>query len=173
ELARHGDRLLDGAHADYETEGILPVERGGNRGHPPRRELWPRIDQALAQAVEIAGKAADAVRIDAAQVGADAAARGEGSVLGRHVVCREQRLHECVGSIRRDIDALGYLGRMHGRFPELRLISGRLTSTIARPWYASPRIPHEILDRLPVNPRSGLAGGMAGAARSRRLLSPG
>ncbi len=41
ELARHRDRLLDRAHADHEAEGVLPVERGGDRRHALGRELRP------------------------------------------------------------------------------------------------------------------------------------
>ena len=72
------------------------------------------IDQARAHAIEIARQPAEAMGIDAAQVGADQAAGDGGGVLGRHVVRREQRARECVGGFRRGIDALSEFGRSMG-----------------------------------------------------------
>jgi len=70
ELARHRHRLLDRDHADDEAERVLAIERGGDRRHPPGDKVRARIDQPAPQAIEIAGQAADAMGIDAAQVGA-------------------------------------------------------------------------------------------------------
>jgi hypothetical protein len=65
-FARDRNRLLHGARADDEAEPVLAVERGGDRRDPPRFERRARIDQAAAQAVEIARQAAQPVGVDAA-----------------------------------------------------------------------------------------------------------
>jgi len=107
ELARHRHRLLDGAHADHEAKGVLTVERSRNRRYALRRERRPRIDQASPQPVEVAGKAADAVSVDAAQVGADEARGDRGGIVLRQTVRQEKLSDECVRRLGCDIDALG------------------------------------------------------------------
>ena len=107
ELARHRHRLVDGAHADHEAEGILAVERGGDRRHPLGLEARLGVDQPAPDAVEIDGEAGDAVGVDAAQVGADQAMGDDGGVLLRQPVREHELPGEGLGRLGRDIDALG------------------------------------------------------------------
>ena len=86
-----------GARADHEAEAVLAVEGGGDRRHALGLEIGLGIDQARAHALEIDRQPAEAVGVDAAQVGADEAAGDGGGILGRHAMGLEQRAGEGVG----------------------------------------------------------------------------
>ena len=70
---RHVDGFLDRAHADDEAEPIVTVERGCDRRDAVRLQRRVDVDQFLADAVEVDRNAAEAVCVDAAQVGMDEA----------------------------------------------------------------------------------------------------
>ena len=98
-----------------EAERVLAVERGRDRGHAPWRKARLGVDQPAPHPVEITGQAADAMGVDAAQVGADQARGHSGGVLRRQAVCEEKRAHEHIGVLGLHIDTLGGgLRRMHG-----------------------------------------------------------
>ncbi len=79
------------------SEAATGVTRFGTR-------LGRRIDQARAHALQIDRQPAEAVGVDAAQVGADETAGNGGGVLRRHAMRLEQRAGEGVGRHRAGID---------------------------------------------------------------------
>jgi hypothetical protein len=106
-FARDRDRLLHGARADDEAEPVLSVERRGDRRDPLRFERGARIDQAAAQAVDIARQAAQPMGVDAAQVRAHEALGDGRRVGGRDAMGDEQRPRE---SLRRGGFGVGVVG---------------------------------------------------------------
>jgi len=114
ELARHRHRLVDRAHADHEAEGVLAVERGGDRRYPLRLEVGAGVDQPAPDAVEIAGQAGDAVGVDAAQVGAHQTMGDDRGVRLGQAVRQHELAREGLRRLRRHIDALaGFTRGVH------------------------------------------------------------
>ena len=90
-----------------EAEAVLAVEGGRDRRHALGCEIGLGIDQARAHALKIDRQAAEAVGVDAAQIGADETAGDDGGILRRHAMGLQQRARESIGGDRAGVDQAG------------------------------------------------------------------
>ena len=93
---RLGDGQLHGHHARRMPQALLPVHQSGGEIVACHRGLRGRVDEAQMRPLDVLGEHADAVGVDAAEIGAHHEIGGEARVLGRHLEGLEHR-HDEIG----------------------------------------------------------------------------